>query len=115
MHELSIALSILDIAEEEAERQGGRVAAVHLQARPPLRRGPEALPSAYELAREGTPLAEAELVVEEVPIVGVLPGLRRGAYAGRRRRSCAAPTAATPTPEVVSGRELEVVALEIES
>ena len=35
MHELSIAMSILDVAEEEAERQGGaRVVAVHLKLGP---------------------------------------------------------------------------------
>ena len=34
MHELSIALSILDLAAEEAGRRGGRVVAVHLKLGP---------------------------------------------------------------------------------
>src|SRR5438128_2254557 len=69
MHELSIALGILDVAAEEAERQAGRVVAVHLRLGPLAGVIKEALVSAYELARETTPLAAAELVVEEVPLV----------------------------------------------
>jgi Zn finger protein HypA/HybF involved in hydrogenase expression len=34
MHELSIALGILDVAGEEAQRHGGRVAAIHLKLGP---------------------------------------------------------------------------------
>ena len=59
MHELSIALSILDLAAEEAERHGGRVAAVHLRLGPLAGVVKDALVSAYDLAREGTPLARA--------------------------------------------------------
>jgi hydrogenase nickel incorporation protein HypA/HybF len=34
MHELSIALSIVDMAEEEAQRHEARVSAVHLRLGP---------------------------------------------------------------------------------
>lgn len=114
MHELSIALGILDLVAEEAERLDGRVAAVHLRLGPLSGVVREALASAYDLAREGTPLAGADLVVELVPVV---------IYC----RACAAeavlstigelrcPNCGAPTSEVVRGRELEVVALEIES
>ena len=114
MHELSLALSILDLATEEAERHGGRVAAVHLRLGPLSGVVPEALRSAYALAREGSPLDTAELVVEEVPLVAYCP-----ACAAERPLTSAqlllCPDRGTPTPEVVRGRELEVVALEIES
>ena len=81
MHELSIALSILDFAAEEAERRGGRVVAVHLRLGPLSGVVKEALLSAYELAREGTPLAAAALVVEEVPRRRLVSRLRRRADA----------------------------------
>ena len=70
MHELSIALSITDMAEEEAERHGGgaRVAAVHLRLGPLSGVVKEALLSAYELAREGSAVEHSRLVIEEVPI-----------------------------------------------
>ena len=53
MHELSIALSLLDLVEEEAERRGVRVAAVHVRLGPLSGVVRDALVSAFELAREG--------------------------------------------------------------
>jgi hydrogenase nickel incorporation protein HypA/HybF len=115
MHELSIALSILDLAAEEVERRGGGgVAAIHLRLGPLSGVVPEALRSAYELAREQSSTPSAVLVVEEVPLVAYCP-----ACAVERTLPSAAelwcPVCSTPTPEIIRGRELEVFALEIES
>jgi hydrogenase nickel incorporation protein HypA/HybF len=115
MHELSIALGILDIAAEEAERHGGgRVAAVHLRLGPLSGVVPEALRSAFDLAREGTSLAAAELVIEEVPLRVFCPVCAAERAPPSVWRLCC-PDCGAPTPEVIRGRELEVVALEIES
>src|SRR5262245_36695001 len=115
MHELSIALSILDLAGAEAERQGGgRVVAVHLRLGPLAGVVKDALYSAYGLAREGTPLAAAELVIEETPLVAHCPACAAERTLPSPQLLCC-PACGAPTPEVVSGRELEVVALEIES
>jgi hydrogenase nickel incorporation protein HypA/HybF len=113
MHELSIALSLLDLVAEEADRRGGHVVAVHLKLGPLSGVVKGALLSAYDLVREGTPLAGAELLVEEVPLVAWCP--RCASERAPRFPQLCCPTCGTPTPEVVSGRELEVVALEIES
>jgi hydrogenase nickel incorporation protein HypA/HybF len=68
MHELSIAMSILDLVEEEADRRGNpRVEAIHLRVGALSGIVKEALLSAYELAAEQTPFAESKLVFEEVP------------------------------------------------
>jgi hydrogenase nickel incorporation protein HypA/HybF len=68
MHELSIAMSILDIAHEEVERRGNpRVEAIHLRIGTLSGVVKEALLSAYELAAEQTPFAQSRLVFEEVP------------------------------------------------
>jgi hydrogenase nickel incorporation protein HypA/HybF len=68
MHELSIAMSILDIAEEEAERHANaRVEAIHLRVGKMSGIVKEALLSAYELAAEQTPFAQSRLVFEDVP------------------------------------------------
>src|SRR3954453_22338616 len=114
MHELSIALSILDLAAGEAERHGGRVAAVHLKLGPLSGVVKEALLSAYDLAREGTPLARAELVVADMPLVAWCPACAAQRTLASPQALCC-PACGGPTPEVVSGREWEVVALEIES
>ena len=113
----------VDRPEHPGPRRGGGRAAGRArrrrppEARPPLRRGQARRSlSAYDLAREGTPLAEAELVVEEVPLIGATARpVRRGRTPGVGRRSCAAPSAAPRRPRSSRGRELEVVALEIES
>jgi hydrogenase nickel incorporation protein HypA/HybF len=115
MHELSIALSILDVATEEAERQaeGGRIAAIHLRLGPLSGVIKEALVSAYNLAREQTPLATAELAIEEVPLVTFCTTCAAECKPTSTYALCC-PTCGTPTPEILSGRQLEVVALEVE-
>jgi hydrogenase nickel incorporation protein HypA/HybF len=114
MHELSIALSILDVVEEQASQQEGRVAAIHLRLGPLSGVVKEALLSSYEMAREGTPLAQAELMIEEMPLV-----IRCSVCAEDRTiasaQSFCCPVCGTPSADIVSGRELEVFAFEIES
>jgi hydrogenase nickel incorporation protein HypA/HybF len=113
MHELSIALSILDMAAEEAETRGGRIVAVHIKIGPLSGVVAGALASAYELAREGTTLEEAELVIEEVPIVAYCASCHIEHAPDAFDLSC--PGCGAPSPIIRSGRELEVVALEIAS
>jgi hydrogenase nickel incorporation protein HypA/HybF len=114
VHELSIALSILDVAGEEASRHGGRVAAVHLRLGPLAGVVKESLTSAFEMAREGTALEQAQLIVEEVPVVAFCPGCAVEHTLPAFAPLCC-PVCGDPTPEVVHGREMEVVALEIDS
>lgn len=114
MHELSVALSILEIAAEEAERHSGRVRAVHLKLGPLAGVIPEALTSAYALAREGTALENADLVIEPVALVAYCTACEtERALTSIQHLFC--PDCGQPTPNVVHGREMEVVALEIES
>lgn len=113
MHELSIALSILDLAEEEARREDGQVVAIHLKLGPLSGVVQEALVFAYQLAREGTLLERAKLVFEEVPLVAWCPACEEEQTLASVQSLCC-PACGGPTPRIVSGRELEVVALEIE-
>jgi hydrogenase nickel incorporation protein HypA/HybF len=112
VHELSIALGILDVAEEEAERHDGRVAAVHLRIGPLSGVVREALASAFDLAREGTTLAEAELVVQEVAVVAYCPACE-AEVTPSTTWELRCPVCDGPTPVIVRGDELEVVGLEI--
>jgi hydrogenase nickel incorporation protein HypA/HybF len=114
MHELSIALSIVEMAEEESERHcGSKVNAVHLKLGPLSGVVKAALESAFGLACEGTIVDGAVLVVEEVPIVGYCPEcLAERTLTSMQWFIC--PVCASPISEVIHGRELEVVALEIE-
>ena len=114
MHELSIALGILDLATEEAERQGGvRVLGIHLKLGPLSGVVKEALLSAYELARESSPFAETQLIIEEVPVMVHCPGCRATRPVVSVQQLCCA-ECGTPSQDVVSGRDLQVVAMEIQ-
>lgn len=67
MHELSIALSIVDgVAEEAARHGGGPVRAVHLRLGRLSGIVAEALLFSYDVACEGTPLSGSQLRIEEV-------------------------------------------------
>jgi hydrogenase nickel incorporation protein HypA/HybF len=113
MHELSIALSILDLADEEAKRRGGvRVLGIHLKLGPLSGVVKEALLSAYELARESSATPQAELVIDVVPVQAFCSTCQATRTIASVQHLCC-PDCGTATPEVVSGRDLEVVALEI--
>ena len=113
VHELSIAMSIVELAQEEAERRGGfQVSAIHFRLGPLSGVVKDALLSAYELACEGTPLAGSRLQIEDVPIIVYCPRCAdRRPLASAQDFSCS--VCHTPTSEVLQGRELEVSALEI--
>ena len=66
MHELSIAMSIVEMAEEEvARRRPAQVHAVHLRLGRLSGVMKEALLSSYEMACEATPLEGSQLLIEE--------------------------------------------------
>jgi len=114
MHELSIAMSIVEMAQEEAEKQGGvQVVAVHLKLGALSGVVKDALVSAYEMACYDTPLQESRLVVEEVPVLVLCPHCRAPRPVSSVQLFCCA-ECGTPASEIVQGKELEVVALEIE-
>ncbi len=114
MHELSIALSIVELAEEEAEQRGGvQVSAIHLKLGPLAGVVKGALLSSFVLACEGTSLAGSRLIIEEVPIVVYCSAcLAQRTLDSMQWFAC--PECKSPVSEVLKGRELEVVALEIQ-
>jgi hydrogenase nickel incorporation protein HypA/HybF len=114
MHELSIALSMVEMAAEEAARRGGiQVHAIHLKLGQLSGVVKDALLFSYTVACEGTPLEGSQLIIEEVPVVVYCPTCRdRRALASLQQFCCS--VCGTPTSEIVEGKELEVVALEIQ-
>jgi hydrogenase nickel incorporation protein HypA/HybF len=119
VHELSIACSIIDLAAEESQQRGGvAVRAVHVRVGQLSGVVKSALVSAFELAREESPLASARLVIEETPIVIRCPACEVDTTLDWPRGFESIPSfccarCGAPTGDVRSGRELEVTALEI--
>lgn len=114
MHELSIAMSIIDVAEEELQHHAGaRVDAVHIRLGPLAGVAKDALLSAYQLASERTRLEHARLVIEEVPIVVYCSKCQAERPGDEARWFCCA-ACGSPVSQVLHGRELELAALELE-
>lgn len=114
MHELSIAMSILDMAEEEASRRGAQVDAIHVRLGVLCGVVKEALLSAYDLAREETSLEETRLVIEEVPVMIYCAHCQaaRPVFSIQQLACC---DCETPASKILQGRELQVFALELRS
>lgn len=113
MHELSIAMSIVEMAQEEAERRGQvQVQAVHLRLGKLSGVVKEALLSSYEMACHATPLEGSQLLIEEIPVEVFCPKCEAPRLVTSIQWFCC-PECGAPTPTVLRGKELEVVALEI--
>jgi hydrogenase nickel incorporation protein HypA/HybF len=66
VHELSIAVSIVEVAEEELARHGGeRICAIHIQLGPLAGVAKESLLFSFGLACEGTRAEGSSLVIED--------------------------------------------------
>lgn len=114
MHELSIALSMIDMASQESQLRGGaQVIALHLRLGPLSGVVKDALLFSYEVACQGTALEGSQLIIEGVPVV-----IYCSQCAAERTLESIqlfrCPVCETPSSEVVRGRDLEVVALELE-
>lgn len=114
MHELSIAMSIVEMAEEESERRGGvRVNAVHLKLGLLAGVVKDALLYSYEVACAGTGMQGSRLVIEEVPVIVNCP-VCMSPRTVDSIQWFVCPECKSPVLEVIQGREVEVAALELE-
>jgi hydrogenase nickel incorporation protein HypA/HybF len=112
VHELSVAVSLVEIACEKASTLGDvQVEALHLRLGALSGVVREALLFSFELAAKDTRVAGARLEIDDVPLTVLCP------KCGEKRElpgfPLVCPVCDTPTPEVVGGRDLELTALEI--
>lgn len=113
MHELSIAISMIDQIIEESETRGGLdVQAVHLKLGVFSGVDKEALLFAYELACDGTPLQGSRLLIVTVPLVIYCSVCLKDRIPPSIYQLCC-PECQTAGQQIVSGREIEVAALEV--
>jgi hydrogenase nickel incorporation protein HypA/HybF len=114
VHELSIAMSILEMAEEEAGLRRAEVDAIYIKLGALSGIVKEALLSAYDLARTESTLETARLVIEEVPVMIFCPRCQAPRSVHSIQQFCCS-ECETPSSEILQGRELQVVALELRS
>lgn len=112
MHELSIAMGIVDAALEESERRRVKVNAVHLRLGALSGVVKEALLFSYEVACQDTALEGSQLIVEDIPVAVFCKQCReRKVLSSIQSFIC--PECGTATGEILQGKELEVFALEV--
>ena len=113
MHELSIALSIVDGVLEELDRRGpAEVETVHVRVGRLSGVDKDALAFSYSVACEGTPIAHSRLIIEDVDVTIFCPSCATE----RPTRDfpfliCAECGAAAE--RMVHGQELEITAMEM--
>jgi hydrogenase nickel incorporation protein HypA/HybF len=112
MHELSIAMSIVDAALDEANQRGVKVNAIHLRLGALSGVVKDALLFSYEVACQDTPLQGSQLIVEDIPVVIFCSHCQREQILSSMQSFCC-PQCGTPSMDVRQGKELEVFALEV--
>jgi hydrogenase nickel incorporation protein HypA/HybF len=113
VHELSIALAIVEsLARHPAVAAGGRIVGVAVRVGALSGVEPEALRFAWGPATTGTPAAGSRLDVERMGLAAWCPACRAEREPARFPR-LACPVCGGPTPEVLRGRELEILSMEV--
>lgn len=113
MHELSVALSLLDEIGAAAAREGAtRVASVRLRVGRLSGIACDALRFSWDLARAETVAADATLVIDEIPIALWCVACD-GERAPRDGEGLTCAVCGALAPSIVRGRELELVGMEI--
>ena len=113
MHELSIALSMIDGVLEEARRQGDvRVEVVHLKVGDFSGVDKQALKFSYGIACEGTPLEGSRLEIEPVPVC-IYCSTCGSEHDVLSLQQLCCPNCHTPSTDIRRGTELELTALEV--
>lgn len=112
MHEIAIALSLLEIVENKCREEGyGSVASVKVRVGKASSLQPEALQLAFEMAKKETVAREAELLIDLVPVRALCRSCFKS-FEGGGSFIFECPFCKSPSFRVISGRELELVEID---
>jgi len=113
VHEASVALDLIRVAETVAlQHGGGRVRSLSVRIGQWSAVVPQALYAAFTACAEGTVLADARLSIQSVPGVGLCP--QHGRVELELTRGLRCPVCDAPTPQLLQGDELELEGLELD-
>ena len=113
MHEASIALSIINIAEEHCKKAGfSKIQSIGVKIGSASGVLPSALLFAFDVAKDGSRANDASLVIEEVPLGGDCRSCKRGFTAeGPFVLEC--PLCGGSNFTISTGRELDLTDIEV--
>jgi hydrogenase nickel incorporation protein HypA/HybF len=112
MHELSIAYSLVEIADEEAQKINAKVEAVRLRLGVLSGVVKEALLFSYDIATQGTRLEHSKLLIEDVPLT-IYCSICQAEWVLDNTQSLRCPVCNTLSGDIRKGKELEITALEV--
>jgi hydrogenase nickel incorporation protein HypA/HybF len=114
MHEMGIAMEIVDIAKASIpeDMQGARVRRVNLQVGKLSAIVANSLRFCFDLVIKGTPLEGAELAIEEVPVVARCKDCQTQWTVTEPVFTCK--ICRSGAIDILSGRELDITSIEIE-
>ncbi|BDU71410.1 hydrogenase maturation nickel metallochaperone HypA [Mesoterricola silvestris] len=113
MHEMTVMAGLLEIIEAQARLEGfTRVARVVLEIGALSGVEPGALRFAFDVGTRGSVAAGAELAMEEIPCLGRCPGCGVQSPLAAPFDPC--PACGGEPMEILRGRELRIVALDVE-
>jgi hydrogenase nickel incorporation protein HypA/HybF len=114
MHETSLALSILDIALKKCREAGGTtIDSVRIRIGKAAGVLPDALQFAFDAVKVETAAEKAQLVIEHVPVGGVCIDCKKEFTVEDEQYVFSCPFCGSKTFTLTSGREMEMVDMEI--
>jgi hydrogenase nickel incorporation protein HypA/HybF len=113
MHEMGVAMQIIEIATDSipAEMKGSRVERVNLKVGKLAAIVPDSLRFCFEIASQDTPLAGAELVIEELPVLARCNDCRYQWTINEPVFLCQ--KCNSGSIQLLSGRELDIESIEL--
>ncbi|NOY59857.1 MAG: hydrogenase maturation nickel metallochaperone HypA [Calditrichaeota bacterium] len=111
MHELSIIESIVDIVLEEMPKHNlTKVTKVSLRIGDMRQVVPDAMQFGFEVVTKNTPLEDAELLIEHIPITGQCEKCKHEFLVKSWLDNC--PRCEHPNIQIIAGKELEIAEFE---
>ncbi len=113
MHEVSIALSLLDIISQECRKSGSdNVDVVNLRIGKASGIMPDALIFAFDAIKGDSVARNARLTIEEVPVTGHC-GECGDRFTVKEEYVLCCPRCGGSSFEIVAGRELDIIDMEV--
>lgn len=113
MHEVSIILNVLEIAEKRCKEEGfERIDLIKLRIGTASGVFPDALLFAFEVSRNDTLAREASLVIEEVSLCGLCNSCGKE-FEVRDKYVLSCLLCGSDDFSIIAGRELDIVELEV--
>jgi hydrogenase nickel incorporation protein HypA/HybF len=114
MHEASLALSILDIVQTKCQEQGcSSVDSITVRIGKAAGVMPDSLAFAFNAAKDNTVAKNAQLLIESVSVGGVCNTCKKDFTIDNAQYVFACPLCGSTSFEITSGREMDIVDMEI--